>query len=163
MKLDDEFMEQLHAIQWFCRCGTSTSFEWEWAAPAGAIKMVLKAIASPKWENMVLGARGDVTEQLSIRSIKGLGREYQEWNSLVLDFKERHLPRFKSQWEPALENYGLNTRDVVNDVSFNVLSIVVIDAYKDWYLPRRFWRSFWRFIRPGIFPVGGKARGKMER
>ena len=30
-----------------------------------------------------------------------------------------------------MERSVLNTRDVLNDVSFNILSITVIDAYKD--------------------------------
>ena len=70
---------------------------------------------------MILDTQGDITEQLSLRSTSGLGREYQEWNNLVLDFKKSYIPQLMSQWESALER----------SVSFNILSITVIDAYKD--------------------------------
>ncbi len=129
MKLDQHLLEKLINISWFCKCGTPPPFEW--AVCAASEKEALKAISSRKWENMILDTQGDITEQLSLRSTSGLGREYQEWNNLVLDFKKSYIPQLMSQWESALERSALNTRDVLNDVSFNILSITVIDAYKD--------------------------------
>lgn len=129
MKLDERFIERLYSMPWFSKCGNP--FVNDGVVSVTSTKEVIKSINARKWENIILETQGDVTEQLSSRSIEGLGREYQEWNNLVGDFKKRCMPQLYAKWEAALQYCELNTSDVLNDVSFNILSIAVIDAYKD--------------------------------
>ena len=155
MKLDECFIEKLKSVSWFSKCGEHSPFDW--AISATSTKEVLKAIKSRKWENMILDTQGNVTEQLSIRSIKKIGREYQEWNNLVNDFKERYLSQLKEQWEFALTPSGLNTTDVLNDVSFNILSIAVIDAYKEIVPVPSFFLQLLEVYEMGHLPCGWKG------
>lgn len=158
MKLNENLIEKLRSISWFCNCGTPWPFDW--AVSVASMKEALKAISSSKWENIILGAQGDVTEQLSIRSIKGLGREYQEWNRLVEDLKKRYMPQFQKQWRTALEPSGLDRADVLNDISFNVLSIVMTDAYKELVpVPPLFLRLL-EVYEAGHLPCGWKGAVK---
>lgn len=155
MKLDECLLKKLQAISWFCKCGTPSPFDW--AVSAASAKEVLKAISSRKWENMVLEIQGDVTEQLSTRAIKGGGREYQEWNHLVDDFKKRYISQFKESWEIALTPNGLNTTEVLNDIAFNVLSIAVIDAYKELVPTPLFFLHLLEAYEAGYLPCGWKG------
>lgn len=155
MKLDQHLLEKLVNIPWFCKCGTPLPFEW--AVSAASEKATLKAITSRKWENMILDTQGDITEQLSLRSTSGLGHEYQEWNNLVDDFKKSWMPRFHAKWETALQHHELNTSDVLNDVSFNILSIAVIDAYKDIVPMPLFFRRVLEVYEAGWLPCGWKG------
>ena len=155
MKLNESLVEKLQSISWFCKCGTPSPFDW--AVSAASTKEVLKAINSRKWENMILDAQGNVTEQLSIRSIKKIGHEEREWNNLVLDFKERHLAKLKEQLELALVPSGLNTPDILNDVSFNILSIAVTDAYKEIVPVPSFFLQLLEVYEMGYLPCGWKG------
>ena len=155
MELDRQLIEKLESIPWFCKCGSPAPFEW--AASATSTKAVLKAITSRKWENMILETQGDVTEQLSLRSINGLGREYQEWNNLVLDFKKNCMPQLNAQWEAALQHYELNTSDVLSDISFNILSITVVDAYKTLVPMPQFFCRLLEVYESGYLPCGWKG------
>ena len=102
MKLDQHLIEKLVSIPWFCRCGSPQPFEW--AVSAVSEKAALKAISSRTWENMILDAQGDLTEQLSLCAASGMGREYQEWNNLVDDFKKSWMPQLHAKWETALQH-----------------------------------------------------------
>ena len=155
MKLDQNLLEKLVSIPWFYKCGNPPPFEW--AVSAASEKAALKAITSRKWENMILDTQGDITEQLSLRSTSGLGREYQEWNSLVNDFKKSWMPQLHAKWETALQHRELNTSDVLNDVSFNILSIAVIDAYKDIVPMPLFFRRVLEAYEAGWLPCGWKG------
>lgn len=156
MKLDECFMEKLQSLSWFCKCGTPLPFDW--AVSAASTKEVLKSISSLKWENKVLEIQGDVTEQLSNRSTTGGGREYQEWNNLVDDFKKRYIPQLKEQWGIALTPSGLNTSSVLNDISFNILSIAVIDAYKMIVPTPPFFLQLIEVYEAGHLPCGWKGK-----
>ncbi len=155
MKLDECFIEKLQSIPWFSKCGTPSPFEW--AVSVTSAKDVIRRITSQKWENMILDTQGSVTEQLSVRSIKGHGRGYQEWNNLVLDFKKRYIPQFKERWEVALASSGLDTTDVLNDISFNILSITVIDAYKAIVPTPSFFLQLLDVYESGYLPCGWKG------
>lgn len=155
MKLDQNLLEKLVDIPWFCKCGNPLSFEW--AVSAASEKAALKAITSRKWENMILDTQGDITEQLSLRSTSGLGREYQEWNNLVDDFKKSWMPQLHAKWETALQHYGLNTSAVLNDVSFNILSITVIDAYNALVPMPSFFSQLLKIYELGYLPCGWRG------
>lgn len=155
MKLDENFIEKLYSIPWFCKC--SSPFVYDGVISVTSIKQVIKSINGLKWENIVLETQGDVTEQLSTRSIKGLGREYQEWNNLADDFKKGCIPQLNANWETALQHYGLNTSAVLNDVSFNILSITVIDAYKSIVPMPPFFSQLLKIYELGYLPCGWRG------
>lgn len=156
MKLDENFIEKLYSIPWFCKCGSP--FAYDGVISATSTKQVIKSINGLKWENMILDTQGDVTEQLSTRSIKGHGREYQEWNNLVDNFKKDVYPQLSAKWETTLQHYGLNTSVVLNDVSFNILSIAVIDAYKTLVPMPSFSSGYWKFMNWAISLADGEAQ-----
>lgn len=62
--------------------------------------------------------KGDLTSQLSIRSCKGLGREYQEWNKLVKEIKGCYIPNLEKIWNEKLSGTGLDKQEVLVDVRF---------------------------------------------
>lgn len=100
MKINNEFIEKLNGIDWFYNCGNTTPENLGLKVrSAGEAK---KTISSLRWENIILDNQGDLTSQLSIRSCKGLGKEYQEWNELVKKVKECYMPIWKKTWNKEL-------------------------------------------------------------
>lgn len=159
MKINEQFVDKLYKIPWFSNCGKQSSLNW--ALCVNSASEVAKMITSIRWQNIVLDNRGDITEQLSIRSCKGMGTEYQEWNNLVSDFKNNYLPQLEAQWKSALGQIDLDIQEVMNDISFNILAIVMADAYKEIVAIPTFFTRLLEIYEAGHLPCGWK--GKKEK
>lgn len=155
MNIDRNLIEELEQVPWFSCCGALIPFQW--ALPANSPSGALKAISSARWENMVLDQRGDFTEQLSIRAVKGLGHEEREWNKLVGEFKEKYLPGLRGRWEKGLDRVVLNQKEVLDDIAFNVLAVATLDAYKDILPMPQFFQRMLEIYQGGFLPCGWKG------
>ena len=156
MTIHQEFIQHLQAVPWFCRCGQASAVEWAVSAPS--INAALKSISAAKWENRVLEEKNAVTLQLRRRSIQGHGREYQEWNQLVQEFKQCYMPPLIAQWTAALEPIGLHTKAVMDDLSFNMLVIAVLDAYRELVPVPEFFIRLLTLYKLGFLPCGWKGK-----
>lgn len=156
MKINNEFIEKLNGIDWFYNCGNTTPENLGLKVrSAGEAK---KTISSLRWENIILDNQGDLTSQLSIRSCKGLGKEYQEWNELVKKVKECYMPIWKKTWNKELVKIELADKEVLDSVCFNILALVMVDVYKDIIPITPFWEKLLEIYRLGYLPCGWKGK-----
>ena len=109
---------------------------------------------SARYENIVLGYQGDFTNALFI----SCREQYNEWwNLLVNHFKAQYIPRLNKIWKSKLEPLGLNEKYVLNDISFNVLSIAVIGAYKEQIPMPDFFQKMLEIYKNGHLICGWKG------
>lgn len=156
IKIPEYIIKELYDINWFVNCGKSIINNGTVQAKNAA--QVLKTINSDKWSNMVLDYSNDVTAQLCKRQINGSGNEYGKWNDLVSDFKTNHINILKEKWQVALEKYGLNNESVISDVSMNILTIAVVNAYKDIAEISDFFIELFQIYKDGYLPCGWKGK-----
>ena len=153
--INAELMNQLCSIPWFQNCG-------EGIPPLGLKVMdngdVLKSISSLKWENTVLEHQGDITSKLCDRSLNGEGDEMKLWNDLVKEWKSDYLPKMDSIWARNLDRIGLNVKEVIDDVRFNVLSIVMADAYAQIVPMDNFFKDMLAIYAMGYLPCGWSGK-----
>lgn len=156
MQINRQFIDILYDIPWFSNCGKQIPLQW--GIKADSVSEVKKNITSIRWENIVLDNQGDMTEQLCIRSCQGIGDEYQEWNRLVDDYKRNYLPQLETQWKSQLTQLDLNVKEVTDDVSFNILGIVMADAYKEILPMSSFFSQLLEIYSNGYLPCGWKGK-----
>lgn len=126
MKIDLAFIEHLYQIPWFENCGNDTQ---DFGLCVKNKDEVIKRISSMKWSNTVLDFQGDITSKLCLRQIHGEGDEYKCWNELVNEFKTLYLPKLDAIWSEKLKPLELDTKQVMDDIRFNVLGLTVIHTY----------------------------------
>ena len=126
MDFDKELINILYSIDWFSNCGKPIIFEN--VENLSALSNLKKSIQSTQYENVVLEYQGSFTETLFI----SYREQYNKWwNILVGQFKSLYLPELSKVWECRLTPLKLNAKYVIADLSFNILGIAVIGAYKE--------------------------------
>ena len=126
MDFDKELINILYSIDWFSNCGKPIILEN--VENLSALSKLKKAIQSTQYENVVLEYQGSFTETLFI----SYREQYNKWwNILVGQFKSLYLPELSKVWECRLTPLKLNAKYVIADLSFNILGIAVIGAYKE--------------------------------
>jgi len=154
--LDPVFLRRLEEIPWFQNCGREPPLPDTY--PARNAGEALKGITSTRWKNMILEHRGDFTAELCLLSIRTKGGEDTRWNPLVQEFKDKHLPTLEPLWQKALEPLGLCEKGVLDDVRFDVMAIVTIDAYKEIMETPEFFRRLLAIYEAGRLPCGWKGK-----
>lgn len=153
---DPATAERLLGLPWFSACGQSCDIPGTMAVKSAA--EAKKAIASSRWENLVLDHRGDFTEALCLYSIRTGGGEDRQWNPLSIGFKERYLPALTERWKEALDSLGLAEKAVLDDLCFNILAIATIDAYKGILETPPFFRQLLAIYGQGHLACGWKGK-----
>ena len=156
MELDKQFVDKLTRIEWFINCGKDISCEY--GLKVKSVDEAIENIVKAQWENIILDNRGDLTAQLSMRSIKGEGKEYQEWNKLVREIKEGCMPDLEMAWNEKLSTLNLNKSEVMADIRFNVLTLIMVNAYKDIVPITQFWNKLLAIYEAGYLPCGWKGK-----
>lgn len=156
MELDINLIERLNNINWFVNCGTTV--QESMGLQAKSLSDAKKSILMNRWQNIILDYREDTSSKLTIRSIKGLGNEVQDWNKLNHEFKEKHLPQLQEIWEEKLAELGIGEPEVVAIVRFSILAIVVLDAYKEIIPVAVFFYELLEIYEAGYLPCGWKGK-----
>lgn len=156
IKIPEYIIKELYDINWFVNCGKGIIYSGTVQAKNTA--QVLKAIYSDKWSNIVLDYSNDVTAQLCKRQVSGKGNEYSSWNELVSYFKTNHINILKEKWKAALEKYKLNNETIISDVSMNILTIAVVNTYKDIAEVPKFFAELLQIYKDGYLPCGWKGK-----
>lgn len=68
------------------------------------------------------------------------------------------IPQLTELWAKKLTPLGCNTPYVTNDISFNVLSIAVIDAYKEQLPMPAFFQKMLEIYQSGHLICGWKGK-----
>ena len=156
MELDKQYIDRLTEIEWFANCGNDIPCEY--GVKLKSADEAIDNITKARWQNIILDNRGDLTAQLSIRSCKGEGKEYQEWNKLVREIKESYMPDLERVWIEKLSARGLNQQEVLEDIKFNVLTLIMVDAYKGIIPVTAFWKTLLKIYETGYLPCGWKGK-----
>ena len=156
MNINESFINMLCQIPWFLNCGNAVPPYL--GIKAKNYKEALKSIKSTRWGNIILDNSGDLTSKLSIRSCKGLGREYQEWNSLVEEYKKNYSLILEEKWKPKLTTLDLDVKEVTGDISFNILTLVMADAYREIEPVSDFFAKLLEIYKEGFLPCGWKGK-----
>lgn len=158
MELDEKLMDALYSIDWFSNCGKAAAVEN--AEAVASLSKLKRSIRSIGYENAVLDRQGDFTAALCA----SYREEYNKWwNVLAGRFKAERLPKLLEMWENALAPLGLNEKYIINDISFNVLNIAVIDAYKEQLPTPDFFKAMLAVYRSGRLIcgwTGSREKGK---
>jgi hypothetical protein len=149
--LDEFFLTEIRAIEWFSRCGRDISVDipialsrvesWE---EAGRIN------AAPWWEDAMLEARNRLTEFLHATNLV----RYQRWNEIARTAKASCvLPLTAEVWRPLSLANGLSPM-LEQSVQWNVLGAIMEHEYRD--VPGRpiFFTHMLSLFRAGHFPCG---------
>lgn len=158
MDFDKEFINRLYSIDWFSDCGKPITFEN--VERLSTLSKLKKSIQSIQYENVVLEYQGDFTEALVI----SYREQYNKWwNILAGQFKSVYLPELSKVWERRLTPLNLNEKYVTEDLSFNILGIAVIGAYKEQIPMPDFFKTMLAVYQSGHLVCGwsgDKATGK---
>lgn len=152
MQINKEIIDILYNTSWFSNCGKQTPPQF--GIRVDSVNEVKNHITSIRWENIELEHQGDITEKLCNRSCQGIGQEYQAWNNLVDDFKRNFLPQLETQWKKQLSLFDLNMKEVIDDISFNILGIVMADTYKKIVPMSSFYVKLLEIYINGYLPCG---------
>ena len=95
-------------------------------------------------------------------------RPYREqynkwWNILARRFKSLHISKLAVAWEKGLIPLKLNEKYVIDDVSFNIMEIAIIGAYKEQISMPDFFRTMLAIYQSGHLVcgwTGDQANGK---
>lgn len=153
MELDKELIAVLFDIDWFSNCGKDITLDG--VSKSKTISAVKKSIQSIRYENILLGHYGEFTSDL-FRSHRESYNKW--WNVLVNQFKTQYTPELKKIWESKLEPLGLNETCVVEDISFNILNLAVIEAYKDQIPLPPFYQKMLSIFKSGCLVCGWKGK-----
>ena len=156
MKINEQLIEKLYKIPWFSNCGKEPSLQY--VIQVDSKKQITKKITSIRWKNMIINNQGDITEKLCIRSCKGIGNEYQEWNDLINTFQNNYYSKLKEQWEAELRRMDLNREEVIEDISSNIRAIVMANVYREIVPIPEFFVQLLEIYESGYLPCGWKGK-----
>lgn len=146
-----EFVQSLHAIEWFAHCGEALPeglpFE---AVQLATQKKAMRRCVSSQWEAATLEARNDVTGFLAMQARD----RYQQWNAIGQEAKELVTqPLAQEFWLPYAQQHGLDM-DFVHCVQWDVLGLCMEHAYRDLPQLPQFFHDLRKVYEAGHFPCG---------
>lgn len=150
MKISPELINKILQCDFPENCGTSEKFSYNFSVTAitGRSK-AMKSIKSTKWKNLCLDKIGDYTAYLCLNHMK----EYNEyWNKTVAGIKAEIFPPIEMKIRAALDNKKL-TENVLHDILFNLISILMIDFYSVNYIDD-FFENLLQVYLSGHLPCG---------
>ncbi|MEX0322358.1 MAG: hypothetical protein AB3N63_09385 [Puniceicoccaceae bacterium] len=137
----DETWEFLANIDWFSSLNLLSNKE-----------LIISSAASTTWEDFTLERRNDITASLA----KNHKNKETEWNKVAVAyrnyFKEKIFPNIKSK----AEIFGLQ-EDVLELVSWCVISYMMEVTYDTWRIPKFFFRVIDSY-KSGNLPHGWEGK-----
>lgn len=152
ISIPNELLNELYTIHWFCNCGKQD--DKHFTLSQDTENLTKKAA---EWERTILYFRGLVTEKLSERERSGKGKEYREWNSVVVDFRKNELPQLESVWKDKLKQYAFYSDYLISRIRFDVLALVLVYAYQELVEVPRFFDNLLNVYKSGHLPCDYNA------
>ena len=149
------FVQSLHAIPWFSRCGqilpddllSSLPFV---ATPVSTLKKAIRQWSSSQWEDATLEARNALTGFLAVQARDA----YQQWNTITRQAKaEVAQPLAEKFWQPDAQQHGLDA-DFLHSVQWDVLALCMEHAYRQQRGLPQFFHALLKVYAAGHMPCG---------
>lgn len=154
MELSNYLYEKLLNCSWLEKCGAPQ--ENLGSLPAIWIRKTddaIKNISSVRWENACLAEQGNLSEFLAVN----YKTEYnQSWNKIVDTVKTNYMPNIMRLVEDACQKRGL-PNEVLNDISFNILSIFLASYFSQYY-NSEFFNRLLEIYLSGHLPCGWRGK-----
>jgi len=153
-QIHEDMLERLKRIPWFTKCGGKAVFDQAAQIRKNA---VLVSVEHTHWGDLVLEERAHFTQIL----YADYRNEYSYWNDLAREFKDHHIAELRKVWEANLMLLGLDEQSVLDDIAFNVTTLVCLDAYREFHDMPDFFKRMLEIYEAGYLPCGWK--GTRER
>ena len=154
MYTTDQLYDKLINCPWLKKCGVPEenlfSFPIIWIQDSSEITQV---ITSVEWENICLGEQCNISEFLAVNH---KNEYHHSWNPIVTTLKSKYLPNIIFRIESICHTNNLPS-SILNDISFNLLSIFLANHYSQYY-----WSNFFNMLLniylSGHLPCGWKGK-----
>ncbi|QXZ09796.1 hypothetical protein KUF54_00505 [Comamonas sp. Y33R10-2] len=151
LSFDPAFVQSLHDIAWFSRCGEALAEGLPFdARQVVSQKHAYRQCASTQWESVTLEARNALTGFLAVKARD----EYQQWNILTRQARERIITPLKEQhWEPFAQKAGLGS-EFMHCVQWDLFALCMEHAYRHQPALPQFFHGLRKVYGAGHFPCG---------
>lgn len=152
---EPEFVQSLHAMAWFSRCGQSLSADLAASlpfevAPVATLKKAMRQWGSAQWEDATLEARNELTGFLAVHARDA----YQQWNTITQLAKvEVAQPLAEEFWRPYAQQQGLDA-DFLHCVQWDILALCMEHAYRQQRGLPQFFHALLKVYASGHMPCG---------
>ena len=152
---EPEFVQSLHDLHWFSRCGQSlpddlaSGFPFE-VTPVASLKKAMRQWGSSQWEDATLEARNLLTDFLSAQARDA----YQQWNTITRQAKtEVAQPLAEKFWQPYAQQHGLDA-NFLHSLQWDVLALCMEHAYRQQRGLPQFFHALIKVYAAGHMPCG---------
>ncbi len=150
MEIRQVLIDELLSCKWLQNCGEQQNVEYDFdVAFQTDCSEVIKAINSIEWENICLEGSGNITEYLAVHNKE----EYNKnWNQIVKKIKLEVLPQIIDKIQEVVAIKCL-PEIVIDDIKFNLVTILACDAYSKYYTSE-FCSRLFKIYTSGHLPCG---------
>ncbi len=160
MELKQDIIEKMVNCNWFENCGNQKFDGFEVVFMKDRQEAV-ERISSLKWERVCLQKSNDVTVYLH----KNYTEQYQKWNDVVDEIKAIYLDEIVKKVTIGLTKKELLLNAVLNDVTYNIVTLLVLNYYSEYYTMDLFHQHMLELYMCGYLPCGwfgGLKGGKFK-
>ena len=160
MELKQDIIEKMVNCNWFENCGNQKFDGFEVVFMKDRQEAV-ERISSLKWERVCLQKSNDVTVYLH----KNYTEQYQKWNDVVDEIKAIYLDEIMKKVTIGLTKKELLLNAVLNDVTYNIVTLLVLNYYSEYYTMDLFRQHMLELYMCGYLPCGwfgGLKEGKFK-
>lgn len=160
MELKQDIIEKMVNCNWFENCGNQKFDGFEVVFMKDRQEAV-ERISSLKWERVCLQKSNDVTVYLH----KNYTEQYQKWNDVVDEIKAIYLDEIVKKVTIGLTKKELLLNVVLNDVTYNIVTLLVLNYYSEYYTMDLFHQHMLELYMCGYLPCGwfgGLKEGKFK-
>jgi hypothetical protein len=149
--IDSEFLDSIHAIDWFSNCGSTTDIDLPLPCQqVNSWQEAMQVCDSQSSSDAMLSARNDLTAYLS----QNYAKQFQRWNELTDKAKEECVELLVQRvWTPFSMSHSLG-KSFVTATSWNVLAAIMEREYRDCKGTPAFFLHVLEIYRCGHFPCG---------
>ena len=151
VRFEDGFIESLHQIAWFARCGQELPEGLPFdATRVATLKKAARQWGSNQWEDATLEARNLLTSFLFSHARD----DYQKWNEITRQAKaEIAQPLAEKYWQPFMQLHGLEA-SFLHSVQWDILALCMEHAYRQQRGLPQFFHELLKVYEAGHMPCG---------
>ena len=143
MEKYNDMIENLRGLNWLDNIGKS--IDMNNIEQVSDFNQMILLIESDEWSNYVINKIGDLTAYLT-KYHKERGKN---WNNIVKYIKTNYI----TELDNLLLSKGMEKKSVRDDITYNVINIIMADYYSDMYTDQ-FWNTIYSIYSSGHIVCG---------